>query len=564
MASIKWETSCIDWESRLLSKDSIIPPPIFEEQAERAINIFEKLVLKDVIGKPTLGEVCKVWVFQFVAAIFGAYDEKTNRRLINEFFLLISKKNSKSTIAAGIMLTAMELDKRESAEYLILAPTKEVADNSFKPAKDMILENEYLESVYHIQEHTRTIKNRVTNTTLKVVAADDKAVGGGKYTGILIDELHLFGKVSKAESIFAEATGGLLSRTDGFIIKLSTQSTEPPAGVFKAELDLARDIRDGKILNTSYLPVLYEFPKSMVDNGDYKKPENFYITNPNLGASVDVNQLLNLLSKAESKGGEALTEFYAKHLNIEVGMNLRNDRWLGADFWGKNSVNYLPSLEALIEKSEVICGGIDGGGLDDLLGLAFIGRDKDNPRVWLSWSHAWANPSVLERRKDIADRLKDFARDGDLTLTHDYGEDIPELVEYCIQVRDSGKLSQIGADQLGLGSILDTLEAAGFENGTDIVGVSQGYKLSAAIIAAETRLAEGKLKHSGSAMMAWCVSNAKVSLSGNAKLITKQISGSGKIDPLMALLDAVNLMALNPEASPNMDNAIKNMIMVGI
>jgi phage terminase large subunit-like protein len=47
--------------------------------------------------------------------------------------------------------------------------------------------------------------------------------------------------------------------------------------------------------------------------------------------------------------------------------------------------------------------------------------------------------------------------------------------------------------------------------------------------------------------MAWCVSNAKIVPSANAVLITKQASGTGKIDPLMAMLNAVYLMSLNPE-----------------
>lgn len=54
--------------------------------------------------------------------------------------------------------------------------------------------------------------------------------------------------------------------------------------------------------------------------------------------------------------------------------------------------------------------------------------------------------------------------------------------------------------------------------------------------------------HGGQPLMAWSVGNAKVVPVGNAITITKQASGSAKIDPLMALFNAVSLMALNPEA----------------
>lgn len=49
--------------------------------------------------------------------------------------------------------------------------------------------------------------------------------------------------------------------------------------------------------------------------------------------------------------------------------------------------------------------------------------------------------------------------------------------------------------------------------------------------------------------MAWAVSNAGVEPKGNAITITKQASGSAKVDPLMAALNAIAWIAADPESS---------------
>ena len=151
----EWTTACIDWEKRLVEREPIIPPPIFSDQAEYALGIFKELRVSDLPGKPTFGECSEQWVFDFVRAIFGGYEAETGKQLIREYGLLISKKNTKSTIAAGIMLTAVILCWREDEEHLILAPTKEVADNSFKPAAGMIRADEELSDMFQIQDHNK-------------------------------------------------------------------------------------------------------------------------------------------------------------------------------------------------------------------------------------------------------------------------------------------------------------------------------------------------------------------------------------------------------------------------
>jgi phage terminase large subunit-like protein len=188
--------------------------------------------------------------------------------------------------------------------------------------------------------------------------------------------------------------------------------------------------------------------------------------------------------------------------------------------------------------------GIDGGGLDDLLGLCLLGREKGTGR-WLAWCHAWAHQIVLTRRKEIATQLLDFEAEETLTIVDLPGGDVAELCEIVMTVEQAGLLATIGVDTYGIGEIAEELTSEiALER---IIGIPQGWKLNAAIKTAERRLAGGTLIHDGSKMMEWAVGNARVEARGNAVSITKAAAGTAKIDPLMGVFNAVALMALNPE-----------------
>ena len=294
-----WNTACPDWEDRILTGRTIVPDlPLFEDEAARALRIFKRLRIPDVIGTPTMAEACGEWVFPIVEALFGSYDPVANIRMIQEFFLLVPKKNSKSSSGGAIMVVALIVNRRPNAEFLLIAPTKEIADIAFKQAAGTIRIDSELSKLFHIQRHLRLITHRNTGATLQIKAADTDVITGSKATGTMIDETHVFAKKANAADIFLEIRGALTARTDGFLFQTTTQSKAPPAGVFKTELAMARDVRDG-IVKLPLLPVLYELPNRISDKDGWKDRAYWHCVNPNMGRSVNEEFLAREVMKAE-------------------------------------------------------------------------------------------------------------------------------------------------------------------------------------------------------------------------------------------------------------------------
>src|SRR5215468_477499 len=73
------------------------------------------------------------------------------------------------------------------------------------------------------------------------------------------------------------------------------------------------------------------------------------------------------------------------------------------------------------------------------------------------------------------------------------------------QVWEKGLLYAVALGPYGVGAIVDALAGGGISGQDQIVGISQGWKLTGAIKTAERKLADGSLRHSGQGLMSWAV-----------------------------------------------------------
>lgn len=556
-----WNFACPDWKERLRAGTSLVPAlPLDEVAAARAVAIYNELRLPDVAGKPRLGVAGGEWFRQLLAAAHGSIDD-TGLRHVREIGVLVPKKNSKTTNAGAAAVTAMLVETEPSQAYYIWGPTQEISERAFAQASGMIeADEDTLKKRFHVAHHLKTITDRKWETTLKVSTFDEKVATGSIPKWALIEEMHILGKMPYAARVLGQVRGGMLTRAAALLWMITTQSDQPPAGVFRTELAFWRGVRDGRIVGpaATTLPALYEFPED-VQRGDIEAQRRgepaewedsriWHQVLPNLGKSLRLDLLEADYAASSEKGEEERRRWLSQHLNIEIGLALHTDRWIGTDYWEK-AADYDGTLDELLKRSEVVVAGIDGGGADDLLGLALIGREKDTKR-WLVWGHAWAHDDVWKLRPQVASRLDDFITLGQLTRCSDPAADIIGLADIIERVNDLGLFPEdnaVGLDPAGVAALIDELGSREITE-AQLSGVPQGYKLNGAILGVERKLRDGNLVHGGQELMAWCVGNARAVLKGNNTLITKETAGKSKIDPLMALFNAFVLMSRGPEA----------------
>lgn len=458
------------------------------------------------------------WQCFIITTVFGWLHHATRLRRFLEAYEEEARKNGKSAKGSGLLLYMLSADGEHGAECYTAATTRDQARIVFDDARAMAERTPDLRTYLGVAilQHSLTVAH--TSSKAAPLAAEGSTLDGLNVHFALLDELHAH-KTRAVYDVIDTARG---AREQSLLWTITTAGTDRSGICYERRTHvtkiLERVIRDDRVFGIIY---------TLDDGDDHFDPANWIKANPNLGVSVQLDELTAQARKAEAMPS-ALNNFLTKRLNVWVS---GESPWMDMRAWercGKEPA----TLDAIPHGARVYM-GLDLAQKKDFAALA-IAWQMDGGK-WGLCTRLYLNELAVQESGNA--HLSGWARqgyvevtDGDLT---DFDRIADDLRRYCRQwdvqeIAFDPALSMYFAGQL-------------IEEGLPLVEIAQrSMFFTPALIQVENMVREGNLVHDGSPVMAWMVSNLVVKVSKFNELMSPiKERPENKIDGPIAMLMAL-------------------------
>jgi phage terminase large subunit-like protein len=212
-------------------------------------------------------------------------------RLYRHCYFSVGRKNAKTQIASGLALDLLVLDDEAQPEIYIAAKDRDQASLCFNAACDMVRASPELSSFLTITPYTKTIFNKLNGGKLKALSSEGKSKHGLNPSAVLLDELHAWGPPE--EELYDALRTGSNARRQPLFLTITTAGVDEYS-ICGREYSYAKNVRDGVIVDPSFLPLIYELAK----DDDWADERNWIKANPTLGQIVRLDSLIQERDKA--------------------------------------------------------------------------------------------------------------------------------------------------------------------------------------------------------------------------------------------------------------------------
>lgn len=323
------------------------------------------------------------WQEKIINDVFGTVrDDDPAIRQFTTAYIEIPKKQGKSELGAAIALNMLVNDDEWKAEVYSCASDRQQAAIVFDVAVDMVKQCPALMKRVKIIPSMKRMVYQPTGSIYQVLSSEVATKHGLNVSACIFDELHT--QPTRAlYDVMTQGSGDARRQPLWFL--LTTAGTDRNSICWEVH-QKALDCLEGRKHDPRFYPVIFGLP----DTADWTDEKNWYLANPSLGHTIDIEKVRDAYHKAlETPADENM--FRQLRLNQWVKQSIR---WMPMDKWDECG----GVVDAYELEGRACYAGLDLSSTSDLttVVLVFPPRDEDEPYTVLPFF--WLPEETLQLR----------------------------------------------------------------------------------------------------------------------------------------------------------------------
>lgn len=418
----------------------------------------ETLTGESLMGKPLRLEP---WQIFLVYNLLGFYYKNTDERRYKEAFIMVPRKNGKTTFIAALAWGVALLERKSGATIYIVAGSQKQACQSFDFIMHSLRASHMIEDFRVLNnnaEHSISYEFKddagqpVGSVRIEALAANPDAQDSFNCNIAIADEIHSFKKASQYNR-FKEA---MKAYTNKLMIGITTAGDNQNSFCYR-RLEYALKVLDGTVKDDTLFAYIGRADKDDAGNVDYTSPIQHEKANPNYGITIRPEDIMAEAMQAQNDPQQR-KDFLSRSLDIYTSaMNA----YFNIDEIRASDAQYNWTLEELSKMKIDWYGGADLSKMHDLTATALYGMYGD---VGIIIPHAFF-PIVAAHQKADEDNIPLFGweEDGWLTMCNAPTVNHADVINWFLDMKKRGfRIRQVGHDRKFCREYFVGMKDAGF------------------------------------------------------------------------------------------------------
>ena len=499
---------------------------------DRSKGLFKMSFMENCVRltkSPFYGKPMKLMLWQkaFVETVYSWKMTEDGTDRFRRILLEIARKNGKSEMCSGIVLTEL-ITGNDGSDIVCSSNDDNQANILYEATNAMrLMIDPQQKDTWKTQQYLRC---NINGSKVFKLSDRTKNKEGRNIDEAVVDEVHemkdnvIVKSIEQSQSLKPNPKLFLIT-TEGFVND----------GFLDEELKRARAILNGEddsISSRRYLPWLYTQDS---EQEVWKDETSWFKSNPSLGVVKRWDYLREQVDLArKSKADRMFT--LSKDFNIKVS---NSEAWLTSD-----QLSYSKEFDIEDFRGAVCLGGVDLAETTDLCSAKALLMRYDDKTKYIK-SMYWIPESKLERSPDTEAGAKysEWAKAGLIRIVEGNEIDVSLIADWYFELyKDFGiKTYKVGYDQRFANEFIKRMDEYSFE--TEMVYQNR-YVLSSPMRLVEADIQDELINFNNNEIDRWCLENTAVQVWDTGHIMPIKIKGqsSKRIDGTLSLVMSYEML----------------------